>query len=145
MRRSLPLASLALVCALVLAGCGGQSRTTNEDSAEDFKGAQQQVAQTIEDLQRAARERAGTRICGDLITAQLREDISSTNCGEVLKDAIRDTDEVDLVVKSVTIDGNSAVAQVQEKVGDDERRNRKIELEKVAGAWRISALPAPSG
>jgi len=98
------------------------------------------VASTVEDLQTAAKDRKGTTICADLITAELRDKISTSDCPKVMKDAVRDTDEVDLKVKTVKITGETAVASVQEKTGGGDRI-RTIELQKVAGRWRISALP----
>lgn len=140
MRRPLLLPLLAVT--VVLAGCGSQA-SKNTDSSKDFSGEQKAVATTVEDLQTAAREKDGTKVCADLITAQLRDQISATNCGKAVKDAIRETDEVDLTVTSVTIDGTSAVAQVKEKTGDDASRKRTVKLEKAAGKWRISELPQP--
>ena len=87
-------------------GCGGQG-STNTDSTKDFTGEQKAVATTVEDLQTAAREKDGKEICADLITAELRDQISASNCGEVVKDAIRETDEVDLTVTAVTISGTT--------------------------------------
>jgi hypothetical protein len=137
MRRALPVIAL-LVC-LPLAGCT-QAGTKNSDSTKDFTGDQKAVASTVEDLQTAAKDRKGTTICGDLITAELRDKISASDCPKVMKDAVRDTDEVDLKVKTVKVTGDTAVASVQEKTGGDDRM-RTIELQKVAGRWRISALP----
>ena len=137
MRRALPL--LALLVCLPLAGCT-QAGTKNSDSTKDFTGDQKAVASTVEDLQTAAKDRKGTTICADLVTAELRDKISASDCPKVMKDAVRDTDEVDLKVKSVKVTGDTAVASVQEKTGGDDRM-RTIELQKVAGRWRISALP----
>ena len=137
MRRALPLIGL-LVC-LPLAGCT-QAGTKNTDSTKDFTGDQKAVASTVEDLQTAAKDRKGTTICADLITAELRDKISTSDCPKVMKDAVRDTDEVDLKVKTVKVTGDTAVASVQEKTGGGDRI-RTIELQKVAGRWRISALP----
>lgn len=139
MRR--PLALLVLIAVTGLAGCG-QGGTKNSDSTKDFTGDQQKVAATIEDLQTAAKDQKGVKICSDLITAELRDKISQTDCGAKVKDAIRETDEADLTVKKVTVTGNKAVAQVDEKIGDKKQRSRTVELEKAAGAWRISALPS---
>ena len=137
MRRALPLIGL-LVC-LPLAGCT-QAGTKNTDSTKDFTGDQKAVASTVEDLQTAAKDRKGTTICADLITAELRDKISTSDCPKVMKDAVRETDEVDLKVKTVKVTGDTAVASVQEKTGGGDRI-RTIELQKVAGRWRISALP----
>jgi hypothetical protein len=134
------LAPAAVVLALALAGCGGQGRE-NTDSAQEFTGEQKAVATTVEDLQKAAKERDGRKICGDLITAKLRDAISDSNCGEAVDDAIRETDEVDLEVTKVTISGTTATALVEEETGEDESRTRTLELEKAAGRWRIAELP----
>ena len=131
---------LAALAAVVLAGCGGQG-TKNTDSTKDFEGDQKAVATTVEELQKAAKDRDGTKVCSDLVTAELRDQISATNCSKVVKDAIRETDEVDLRVTSVKITGDKAVAQVKEKTGEDKSRTRTIDLQKTAGRWRISALP----
>ena len=130
---------LALFAALVLAGCA-QGGTKNTDSTKSFSGDQKAVASTVEDLQTAAKDHKGTTICADLITAELRDKVSATDCPKVMKDGVRDTDEVDLKVKTVKITGDQAVASVQEKTGGGDRM-RTIELQKVAGRWRISALP----
>ena len=138
MRLALP--ALALLVCLPLAGCT-QAGTKNTDSTKDFTGEQKAVAATIEHLQTAAKDKDGAKICGELITADLRDRISATDCQQVMKDAIRDTDEVDLIVKTVKITKNAAVATLQEKTGDKAHRDRTVQLQKVAGAWRISALP----
>lgn len=137
--RRLPVL-LALLATVVLAGCGGAG-SKNTDSTKDFTGDQKAVATTVEELQKAAKDRDGTKVCADLVTAELRDQISASNCGKVVKDAIRETDEVDLEVTKVTITGDKAVAEVNEQVSDSKDRKRTIELEKAAGKWRISQLP----
>ena len=72
------------------AGPAPRTRTARRTSAAEQKA----VATTIEDLQTAAKDKDGTKVCSDLITAELRDQISTSNCGKVVKDAIRDTDEV---------------------------------------------------
>ena len=139
-RLRLPAALLSAALAFALAGCaGGGNRDT--DSAADFTGEQKAVATTVEDLQKAAKERDGRKICSDLITAKLRDSISGENCGEAVDDAIRETDEVDLEVTRVTISGTAATALVDEETGEDESRTRTLKLEKAAGRWRIAELP----
>jgi hypothetical protein len=134
------IALLVLLAAVALSGCGVAS-TKNNDSTKDFTGAQKAVAATVEDLQTAAKDHKGTTICADLITAELRDKISASNCPKIVKDAIRDTDDVDLTVKSVTVTGDKAVAQVKEKTGDKASKTQTINFENAAGRWRISELP----
>lgn len=131
---------IAVLATVVLAGCGGQG-SKNTDSTKDFTGEQKAVATTVEELQKAAKDRDGKKVCSELITAELRDKISATDCGKVVKDAIRETDEVDLAVTKVAITGDTAVATVEEQVTDDKDRTRTITLEKAAGTWRISELP----
>ena len=133
-------AVIAVLATVVLAGCGGQG-SKNTDSTKDFTGEQKAVATTVEELQKAAKDRDGKKVCSELITAELRDKISATDCGKVVKDAIRETDEVDLAVTKVAITGDTAVATVEEQVTDDKDRARTVKLEKAAGAWRISELP----
>ncbi len=137
------LTTLALVLALALAGCAGGAR--NVDSASDFKGEQQTVAQVIEDLQSAAEDSDERKICTDLITGGLRDAITSggkaATCRGALEKALKDTDQSDLTVKRVTIDGDKATAVVRAKLSKDESRDETIELSKLGAAWRISTLP----
>ena len=139
MRR--PLTVLALLSVLALSGCAAQSGSTSSDSTKDFTGPQKAVAATVENLQQAAKDRKGTTICADLITAKLRDAISATDCPDLVHHTIRETDDIDLSVKTVTITGDKATAQVKEKTGESASRTRTIEFENTAGRWRISALP----
>ncbi|CAB4916322.1 unannotated protein [freshwater metagenome] len=131
------LAPLAVVLALVLAGCGGAS---DKNSAKDFTGDQAKVAKAVEDLQSAAKDRDGAKIC-NLLTAQLRDSISADACPTTVKAAIKETDNVDLIVTKVLIAGTSATATVRQKLSDKRSRVVEVPLVKSAAAWRIAQLP----
>ena len=132
----------ALVVALALVGCGGG--TSNEDSAKDFSGEKQQVASIVEDLQSAAEDSDERAIC-DLLTGELRDaetkGAGAATCRAALEKALKDTDQSDLTVKSVTIDGDEASAVVRAKLSDGDHREETIALRKVGAAWRIATLP----
>ena len=71
---------------------------------------------------RPRKDKDGTKVCADLITAELRDQISASNCGKVVKDAIRETDEVDLDGHDGDDHRRQARSpQVNEKIGDDAR------------------------
>ena len=134
----------ALVVTLVLAGCAGG--TSNDDSSSDFKGEQQAVASVIEDLQSAAEDSDERGICGDILTGELRDAITAkggaATCRGALEKALKDTDQSDLTVKTVTIDGDQATAVVRAKLSDDRYRpDLTVGLRKRGAAWRISKLP----
>jgi hypothetical protein len=143
-RRMRTVAGLSLIAALALAGCAGQS--SNEDSSSDFSGEQRAVASVVEDLQSAAEDSDERKICSDLIVAELRDAIAESGnaatCVAAMEGALKDTDQSDLTVRRVTVNGNEATAVVRAKLSDDADRDESIELRKVAGAWKISQLPS---
>ena len=132
----------ALVALLALAGCAGG--TSNKDSSNDFTGEKQQVASVIEDLQSAAEDSDERAIC-DLLTGELREAVTQASgaatCRAGLEKALKDTDQADLTVKSITIDGDEANAVVRAKLGDDNSRDATVKLGKLGAKWRIASLP----
>ncbi|CAB4882003.1 unannotated protein [freshwater metagenome] len=132
------LAPLVVVLALVLAGCGGSS---NDNSAKSFSGEQAAVAKTVENLQSAASDRDGAKICSELITAALRDRISAQSCPATVRTAIKDTDDVDLIVTKVAVTGTTATATVRQKLGNNKSRVVQLPLVKSSGSWRIAQLP----
>lgn len=132
----------ALVVLLALAGCAGG--TSNKDSSEDFSGEKQQVASVIEDLQSAAEDSDERAIC-DLLTGALRDAVTkgsgAATCRAGLEKALKDTDQADLSVRSVTIDGNEASAVVRAKLSDNDSRDATVKLGKLGAKWRLETLP----
>jgi hypothetical protein len=139
-----PLRPLALLVASALAlGACGQS---TKDSAKDFKGDQQAVAQTIEDLQKEGSKRtsdSSRKICNDLLAPELVSRIkqaSSKSCDVVIKDALSDADAFELQVKKVTVNGDQATAVVQSQASGNKDRTDTLTLKKVGNTWKIAAL-----
>ncbi|HEU4977355.1 MAG TPA: hypothetical protein VFT42_00520 [Solirubrobacteraceae bacterium] len=135
MRASMPIAAAAL--AALLAGC---SATPNSgSSATKFKGAGQQAAQTIEDLQTDGQNRDQAKICKDLLANALKARLGG-NCQKVVEAAIKDTDSFDLTVTDVTVNGPSATATVRAKRGKASAEVDKVGLVREGGRWKISSL-----
>ena len=129
-----------LVIALLvvaLAGCGGSS----SDSATDFEGAEQQVAETIEDLEEAGQDDEPRTICSTLLSRELVQQIESRgdDCAAVIDRALSQTDTFALTVESVRVTGETARARVE--TGVDEEETEVVELVREGGAWKISGLP----
>jgi hypothetical protein len=139
------LAPLLVIAALLLAGCAGGG-AQDQDSTEDFQGAQQEVAQTVEDLQEATREKNGAKICSSLLSPSLQRSIAANNgkegCSSAVDDAIKDSDPVDLVVTKVEITGNLATATVAAETGDETVSTDTFTFEKQAGRWKITTTGA---
>ena len=131
------------LCVLVVAvgGCGGASAG---DSAKDFKGQEQDVAKTIEDLEKAAVDDDAAKVCKQLLSdsllAALRK--QGTNCTRAVKEAFDDADSVELEVDDVTIagGGQTATARVVSGRPGADKKTDVIKLERDGSAWKISAL-----
>ena len=130
------LVPLALLLALLLAGCGASN-----DSAGDFEGAQQDVAEAIEDLEEAAQEDEPERICQGLLARKLFDQIKARgDCTEIIQKALDATDTFALTVESVKVTGDTATAQVE--TGVEEEKIETVQLQRENGAWKIAGLPA---
>ena len=138
MSRPLVLALLAAV-ALAVAACGGTA-----DSAQDFEGAEQDVARAIEDLEEAGQEDEPRRICQALLAREVVENIEASggDCVEAVEKALDQTDTFSLTVESVRVSGTTALARVE--TGVDEEKLETIELVREGDAWRIAKLPGSS-
>jgi hypothetical protein len=125
-----------LAAAGLATGCG----STGSNSSNDFDATKQPVAQTVEDLESAARKSDEAKICNDLLAPQLIATIRSSgqSCPQAVSHALDDADTFDLTVKSVTVSGNTATAVVQSKRKKPAQDTFK--LVKVGGRWKIASL-----
>jgi hypothetical protein len=131
-----PLLAVA-AASLALAGCGA----SDESSSEQFQGAEREVADKIEDLQSAGEGRNAEDICSDILSRQLVDELEAAgvNCADEMDKAIEDSDEFDLEVRDVSVQGNEATARVQQ--GDDGPETT-MEFVREAGQWRATSLNA---
>lgn len=143
------LAVIVVPVSLVLAagGCGASSSGSN--SASKFHGVEKAVATAVEDFQKAAEKSDEGKICRDLITVQLRDQIAKANaatakdCPQAVSDGLKETDSSDLTVTAVTLSGaTNATATVKQKTADKKSKLTTISLVKSNNRWRISKLGA---
>jgi hypothetical protein len=134
MRRPLPLIAL-LLSTLALSGC---TAADQHASAGSFKGAERDVAQTIDDL-KAARdpEEVCSRIFTDAFAKSLEAD--GHDCVDEVQATIRDTANTDMKVDDVTVSGDRATAKVSQN-----GKSATFELQKSGESWQISSLGAAS-
>jgi len=109
-----PVALLFVLAALGLGACGGQG-----DDAADFQGAEQEVADTVSDLQEAAAAGDQERLCSSLLAAELTR--RAGDCRRVVEQALDDADAFELETVRVRVQGAAATARVRAATGDDER------------------------
>jgi hypothetical protein len=138
MLRSLP--PIALVAAVLLAGCTGQSSSNNDDTG-NFKGDQRLVANTVEDFESAASKGDQDKICRDLLAKTLVDQYAQRGgtCEKVVDRTLKDTDSFDLTVEKVAIAGQEATATVKADRGKKDL-TQAITLVKQGAGWRISAF-----
>jgi hypothetical protein len=129
---------LVAVLLLALAGCGEEPSST-----QDFQGQEREVAQKVEDLQEAGESGSPDDICADILARQVVDQLEAagTNCADEMDKAIKDADDFDLEVLSVSVNGNQATAEVRR--GDD-GRTATFEFTREGGQWRATSLGDPS-
>ena len=128
-----PLA--VLVASLALVGCGA----TTDSDAPEFQGAQAEVAEKVEELQSAGEGRAPEDICSEILARELVDSLEAggTTCASEMEAAIDDADDFDLVVREVTVEGDTATARVQR---GDEGPIATFEFVREENEWRASSL-----
>jgi hypothetical protein len=131
------LAPIALVAAVLVAGCSAQS--TNNDDTSKFKGDQRLVANTVEDFESAASKGDQDKICRDLLAKALVDQYAQRGgtCEKVVDSTLKDTDSFDLTVEKVAISGSTATATVKADRGKHDL-TQAITLVKQGAGWRIS-------
>jgi hypothetical protein len=133
------LVPVALASLVVAAGCAPQSSSSSSSSTK-FTGAQKDVAQAVEDLESAANDGDGAKICTDIISAQFRQKLAARGaCASVVKKAIKDADSVSMKVDQVRINGDTATARVTYETGKKDRTGT-IPLVRQGAGWRIDTL-----
>jgi hypothetical protein len=123
------------VLAVALAGCGQSSSATN------FAGAEQGVAEQVEELEAASESRDGDRACSEILSSALRTAMRADgrSCAQEVEEAMQDADDSALDVREVTVTGDRATAVVTARIDGADRR-RTLELVREGNAWRIDSL-----
>lgn len=124
---------LVLVSA-ALGACGGD-KGANE---KRFDGDSADVAAVVDRLQSYARESDGSKICSELLTAQLSQFISSsfkTSCAKRVTEQLG-SKETTITVRRLRVDGPLASATVAEA----NRNVTGMAFVKRGGEWRISRI-----
>ncbi len=131
-----PFVALPLVLAAVIAGCAGGA-----SSASDFQGEEKKVADQVEKLQSAGETGDAKAICDEVLAKGLREQIQAagSTCEQELEKAIKDADDFDLDVESVTISGSTARAKVKGRDGGKDQV-RDFEFVREGSDWRATSL-----
>ena len=132
MTRSTGRNAAALACLALLGGCGG------DDGDEGrFEGERANVARVVEQLQDAARQGDGARICGQLFTRNLAISVARASrrpCAQEVTSNLGTGTTFEVL--DVQVRPSSAVAQIRDET---ERRSSLVFL-REGGGWRIARI-----
>src|SRR3712207_1993437 len=114
-----PLLALLAATAALAVGCGAAQ------TAQDFEGDEADVAEVVEEFQVAAQEEETGRICTRILSTTLSRQLGA-RCERTVATAIDDSDNYEVVAKSVDISGTRARVRVE--TGRDGDREELLEM-----------------
>ena len=136
MRRPIALLTLpAVMLTLAVAGCGAETQS----SVGDFEGDEREVAQLVDDLEKAAGDADAEEICGRIFATELLNSIKAgdSDCVEEMEKALADANDFEIEVVDVTVTGSTAKATVRQ---GEEGRTAEFSFERDGDAWRATSL-----
>jgi hypothetical protein len=124
-----------LAVAAVIGGCGEKEPT-----------AEEQVRTTLTSFSRATAAKDYQQLCDKLLAPSLVSDLKKIGlpCEIALQQGLDDVRQPRLLVGTVTVNGKTAVAEVQTSAEGQTPSKDSIELEETDAGWRIASLATPS-
>jgi hypothetical protein len=124
---------LALVVVLcVVAGCGGDEKPSDAD----------QVRSTLVQFGKATSDHDYKTMCTKLLAPNLLDKLREVGlgCEEALKQGLGDVKSPQLSVGKVTVNGDTASAEVRTSAEGQSPSTDTVQLRRVDGDWRIASL-----
>jgi hypothetical protein len=124
---------LALVVVLcVVAGCGGDDEPSDAD----------QVRATLVQFGKATSAHDYKTMCTKLLAPNLLDKLREVGlgCEEALKQGLGDVKSPQLSVGKVTVNGDTANAEVRSSAEGQSPSTDTVQLRRVDGSWRIASL-----
>jgi hypothetical protein len=120
---------LLVVVAMALAGCGGPSD-------------EQQVAGTVSSFGRATAAKDYRALCERLLSPKLIEQVEEIGlpCEQALQKALGGVRNPRLTIGKVTVDGDTATAQIRTSATGQAPSSDVLRLVRVKNEWRIASL-----
>jgi hypothetical protein len=128
------LALLVVLC--VVAGCGGDDKPPDAD----------QVRAALVQFGKATAAHDYRTMCTKLLAPNLLDKLRQVGlgCEEALKQGLGDVKSPQLSVGRITVDGDTATAEVRTSAEGQAPSTDTVQLRRVDGAWRISSLAGTS-
>jgi len=124
---------LPVLTALVLAGCG-----------EDGPSDEDEIRSTLTSFERATAAGDYQALCDRVLAPKLIETVEQVglSCEIALEKGFEDVREPRLTVGTVSVDGDTATAQVRSSASGQDPSEDTVALVRVGDDWRIASLSA---
>jgi len=123
-----------VLAACAAAGCGGS------DDPRPISGEAEQVARTIQQLERATARRDFDAICDRIFTADERKAAGGEKCPDLLKRTAGDVRNPKIEIEKVDLEGKKALVTVETTAAGQKPVRERIALVRERGRWRVAAL-----
>ena len=126
----------ALVLCLLAAGCGGG----NDGKPKAISGPAKDVAETIQQFEKATAARDFTMICDQLLASASRRQAGGEQCPDVLDQRARGVRRPRIRIVAIEVQGNRAQARVRTTAAGQASVPNVIRLVREQGRFRIASL-----
>lgn len=128
-----PRPPLLLLALCVVVGCG-----------ESGPSDEEQIRSALAEFGRATAERDYGALCDRILAPRLVETVEQIGlpCEQALAKGFEDVREPQLSVGEVTVNEDTATAQVRSSAAGQEPSEDTVELVRIDGGWRIQSLGA---
>jgi hypothetical protein len=133
-------ANKGVIVVLVALAVGGCEDREGVAAPREVAGPVRDAAATVERLEHAVRTRDFAAICRDLLTARARERTGGSRCAATMRGNLGSVTNPRLRVVSVSVAGRRATATLRTSAAGQPPTQERLELEQVAGRYRIAAL-----
>jgi hypothetical protein len=122
---------LLVLAACALAGCGDEGPSD-----------EQQIRTTLNEFQRATSDRDYRALCDRILAPKLVQTVEQIGlpCASALERGFEDVRDPKLSVGAVTVNGDSARAEVRSSATGQSPSEDTVELVRVDDGWRIASL-----
>jgi hypothetical protein len=124
-----------MAVAVTLAGCLGA-----DDEPRPAQGAPREIAEVVQELERATAAGDFATVCDELFTAAARERAGGDDCERLTRSAAEDVKRPRIDVRSISVERDRALVRVVTRADGQARAADALELRREGGEWRVEAL-----
>jgi hypothetical protein len=144
-----PVALITLSTSLAFAACGG-----SDEQGKDAPQPEVAVRATLTTFAQAMARHQYATLCDRVFAPKLLQGLQSIGlpCEVAMRNSTANLQDPKLVIGKVTVDGNTAMAEIRTSAAGQQPASSVIQLTRIAGEWRVSALsagpattPSPAG